>query len=90
MRVRRKALGDGVEGPRAFVRERRRENKWVEVIYNTERLGPGVPTSRLGEMLKAGVGTELAFNLETALNISFDQETTARMNKAAREQVVIF
>ena len=56
------------------------ENKWVEVISNAnafERLGPGVPITPLGKMLKAGCPTELAFTLQTALNISCDEETGA-------------
>lgn len=67
------------------------ENKWVEVISNAnafERLGSGVPITPLGKMLKAGCPTELAFTLQTALNISCDEETTARMNRAAREHDV--
>jgi len=68
------------------------ENKWVEVICNNDAFGEGlesgVPITPLGKMLKAGCPTELAFTLQTALNISCDEETTDRMNRAAREHDV--
>ena len=62
------------------------EKEWVKVTAkNSTRNSTSNPTSRLGRLLKAGVPREVAFNLEVALNKSFDMKTTAGMKKAAAE-----